>query len=135
MRERLSLSEAINMKILFFLFLSLVFTCSANAQSTLALQERCTEGAKKYLESHPPIGIIGHVSHYNKRFNKCFMRVDCYYSETGWQLVQLVDAFESKLIGSCLQMKDGTLMGCYVETERCASRNEFEALIKLYMGE
>jgi len=107
----------------------------ANAQSTLALQERCTEGAKKYLESHPPIGIIGHVSHHNKTFNKCFMRVDCYYSETGWQLVQLVDAFESKLIGSRLQMKDGTLMGCYVETERCASRNEFEALIKLYMGE
>lgn len=113
--------------------LSFLTPISVKAQSTLTLQEKCAEGARKWFKDHSSEVIYGHSSHYNKKLDKCFIRVDYFFSETEWQLVQLHDAFDWRLIGSCFQRKDGTLVGCYVGTKMCASRTEFEALIKPYM--
>ncbi len=52
----------------------------ADAQSTLSLQERCAEGARKYyreaiapyFESKDKVGIL---YHYNKKLDRCFIRV------------------------------------------------------------
>lgn len=118
--------------LLIVLFLC-ILSVPAYAQSTLALQEKCAEGARKWFKDHSSEVIYGHSSHYNKKLDKCFIRVDYFFSETEWQLVQLHDAFDWRLIGSCFQRKDGTLVGCYVGTKMCASRTEFEALIKPYM--
>jgi hypothetical protein len=72
------------MKTLFLLFLSLVFTCSAFAQSTLALQEKCAEEAKKfYAESLRNEGdqqsFNGH--HFNKKLDRCFMGIGYSYGK------------------------------------------------------
>jgi len=117
------------------LILLFVVSGDAYAQSALGLQEKCAEGASEWLKDHSSEVIHGLRSHYNKKLDKCFIRVDYFFSETEWQLVQLHDAFDWRLTGSCFQRKDGTLVGCYVGTKRCSSRTEFEALIKPYMEE
>ena len=112
---------------------SLLVPISVNAQSTLALQEKCAEGAKRWLEDHDSKGVYGHSSHYNKRLDKCFMRVDYLFFPEESTAIGLEDAFEWRHMGSFFQKKDGTLIRCYVETKKCESRTEFEALIKPYM--
>ena len=80
------------------LFFTIIITSAANAQSTLALQEKCAEGAKKYFADHIEIGrgaIINNISyysdelcistltynsHYNKKSDKCFIRIDHHLS-------------------------------------------------------
>lgn len=76
---------------------------TANAQSTLALQEKCAEGAKKFfVESEKTIqfaspnkelgywyddggyGITEYIAHYNKKFDKCFILIKSQYNRT-WE--------------------------------------------------
>jgi len=120
-------------RLILALFFTIMMVSSVNAQSTLALEEKCAEGARKWFRDHSSEVIHGYSSHYNKKLDKCLIRVDYFFSKTELQLVQLHDAFDWRLIGSCLQRKDGTLVGCYVGTKMCGSRLEFEALIKPYM--
>lgn len=56
------------------------FVASANAQSTLALQERCAEIVKKSLgeggisrDKNGNMTSEGYTSHYNKKLDKCFV--------------------------------------------------------------
>ena len=122
--------------LLFFAIgLSLVAVSSVSAQSTLALQEKCAEGAKRWLEDHDSKGIYGHSSHYNRRLDKCFIRVNYLFLPEESTAVGLEDAFEWRSIGSFFQTKDGTLISCSVGSNKCSSRTEFEALIKPYMEE
>ena len=85
------------------LFFAVVMVSSANAQSTLALQEKCAEGAKKFfLNSEKVIefassnkelgywydeygfGSTDYIPHYNRKFDKCFMLIKTTYSHT-WE--------------------------------------------------
>jgi hypothetical protein len=75
----------------------------ANAQSTLALQEKCTEGAKKfffrsektnqfaspnkelgYWYDDGGYGTTEYIPHYNKKFDKCFILIKSQYNHT-WE--------------------------------------------------
>ena len=124
----------------------------ANAQSTLALQEKCAEGARKIVSETvtgcPPIYsgekylmYCEYKSHYNKKLDKCFIRFDI---KTTWldtapgqlkgrtdELVQIIDVFEHKMIGEY----DSGWGKNEVAGRNCNSRTEFENLIKLYMEE
>lgn len=135
------------------LFLAVLFTVimvsSVNAQSTLALQEKCAEGAKKIvsetggcLSVHSTKDYImscQYIYHYNKKLDKCFIRFDMttiWRAPKEWkgereETVQIIDVFEHKMIGeynSMLGLKE-------VGGRKCNSRTEFEALIKPYMEE
>ena len=92
------------MKRLFLvLFFTVVMVSSANAQSTLALQEKCAEGAKKFFFDSEKVtwfassnkelgywyddggyGTTEYIPHYNKKFDKCFILVNSQYNHT-WE--------------------------------------------------
>jgi hypothetical protein len=72
---------------------SLFIPISAKAQSNLALQEKCAEGAKKYFFAQinsyggswgsfkdfggsEGLGMNHFTSHYNKKLDKCFIRIE-----------------------------------------------------------
>ena len=69
------------MKTLFFVLFFIIMVASPlNAQSTLALQEKCAEGAKKVFNRWGwKEGISSYESHYNKKLDKCFIHA---YSTT-----------------------------------------------------
>lgn len=113
---------------------SLLIPISVNAQSTLPLQQKCSEGAHRFLERHSFKGIINHVSHYNKKLDRCFIRID-YFLDSEDVGISLDDVFEWKSIGSFYRKQDGEIIRCYVGNKSCETRDEFEALIKPYMEE
>ncbi len=92
------------MKRLFLvLFFTLVMVSSVNAQSTLALQEKCVEGAKKFFFNSEKVnpfaspkrelgmwsddggyGTTQYMSHYNKKLDRCFILIESQYRHT-WE--------------------------------------------------
>lgn len=92
-------SLLVGLAIIFCLLMSNI----ANAQSTLALQEKCAEGAKKFFFASEKVtwlassnkelgywydeggyGTTEYVPHYNKKFDKCFILVNSQYNHT-WE--------------------------------------------------
>jgi len=140
------------MKRLFLvLFFTVVTVSSVNAQSTLALQEKCAEGAEKLnRDKCPPYPLrsscISFEHHYNKKFDRCFARIGYWFGQEKGKdglnhnsyVIVLYDVFEkSKPIGE-LHFLDFVLPDvrrCYFGNKRCKSVDEFEALIKPYMEE
>jgi hypothetical protein len=125
------------------------------AQSTLALQEKCAEGAKKFFLDRINLyggsqGIFRDVtgvslndftSHYNKKLDKCFLRIDYHHwpkdkNESAINTTDIWNVFEGTLLG-CVAYSglDLSVSPCKVENRTCISGNEFEALIKPYMEE
>ena len=78
--------RVIHMKSLFLLFLSLVFACSAFAQTTLTLQEKCSKAAKEAFNeagyrptsTDETLGSCfwSYECHYNRKLDKCFILVN-----------------------------------------------------------
>jgi hypothetical protein len=138
----------INIMIFFF---AGVFIFEANAQSTLALQEKCAEGAKKFIADPEKMavysGYSGYISHYSKRFDKCFIRIGYYYGvekekvQNGtiplrlpdWE-IKLYDVFGLSMVGNYHRAKGATIF-CWVGDTEYKSLDEFEVLIKSYMVE
>jgi hypothetical protein len=133
-----------------FLIVSNVNSSSdaANAQSTLALQEKCTEGAKKFIERlNAP---TTYTCHYNKKHDACFSRVGYYLGQIkedvklidgktmtlihpNW-MVTLYNVFDGKMIGNCAYV--GTeKQECWVGNSKCKTIDEFENLIRPFMEE
>ncbi len=128
---------------------SLLIPISANAQSTLALQEKCAEGAKRIVSESggcEPVDstkdytmYCQYISHYNKKLDKCFIRIDMttiWKAPMEWrgkkdEAVQIIDVFERKMIGHY----DSAVGINEVGDRKCNSRTEFEKLIKPYMEE
>jgi hypothetical protein len=122
-------------------------------QSTLSLQEKCSEGAKKFVERLD--SVVTYDSHYNKKLDKCFIRVGFYFGvekeKLNWgngkttalrhpQTMQaLYNVFDGKMIGR--SFLNGMKMEiCYVENTKCKPHDdpdlmidEFENLIRPYM--
>jgi hypothetical protein len=140
---------------------SLLGPISVNAQSTLALQEKCAEGAKKfYTESgRNEIGqqsFNGH--HYNKKLDRCFVEIGYYYGKEefkewrealpkskplmfpSWE-VRLYDVFGDSTLTvfpspfARYYRAKGKVIECYVGNKKCKSIDEYDALIKPYMEE
>jgi len=142
------------MKRLFLvLFFTVVTVSSVNAQSTLALQEKCAEGAKKFFLDHINLyggswgnfrdekgrGYNHFTSHYNRKLDKCLVRIDYYYfpkdeSERAIRSIEIFDAFEGTIRGSLFEGVSPFLI-CEVRNKKCNSDGEFKALIKPYMEE
>jgi hypothetical protein len=59
--------------------LSLLIPIYVQAQSTLALQQKCAEGAKKFYKEEEKIrtgiAIFYNEHHYNKKLDRCFLQV------------------------------------------------------------
>jgi len=152
------------MKALFLLFLSLVFTCSGFAQSTLALQEKCAKWAeeqfvKTYGESpiegswksskpdkHGTYYVFNLESHYNRKRDRCFMfiREDHLGKDNKkieFRVEYLFDAYEGKEYGQCAvswekyNWKVWSGGFCHVGDRECSSYDEWKQSIKPYMEE
>jgi hypothetical protein len=122
-------------------------------QSTLSLQEKCSEGAKKFVERLD--SVVTYDSHYNKKLDKCFIRVGFYFGvekeKLNWgngktttlrhpQTMQaLYNVFDGKMIGRS-SLNGMKMEICYVENTKCKTHDdpglmieEFENLIRPYM--
>jgi hypothetical protein len=92
----------------------LLVSISVSAQSTLALQEKCAEGAKK-LDKEISWGDLIHSyeCHYNKKLDKCFVKFfgNSFKNDETIYSISLVDVFEGKELASymCQYGKEGIL--------------------------
>lgn len=140
-------------ELLLILFSAIIFVSQANAQSTLALQEKCAEGAKKFFfEFKGQYGRSGtdlwpnYTSHYNKKLDRCFIHIFVFtLTKDGREeniSQYLFDVFEageqSKTLayGRFQYFPDRTKTPvCIVGDKICHSEAEFKALTKPYMEE
>jgi hypothetical protein len=129
------------------LILLLAVSGYAYAQSTLALQEKCTEGAKKFFydrgfkfveEGDNDTKFRNYQCHYNKKVDKCFILItSSSYRKSGgkeglFHYEALCDVFEGKIYGEISGLVGGSITGT-VMGKFCKSQDEFETLIKAYM--
>lgn len=146
------------MKRLFLvLFFTVVTVSSVNAQSTLALQEKCATGAKKFFfeggnkflqKTEGGLWANNYQSHYSKNLDKCFILfITSYWPKHGdnaedepvlW-FENLYDVFEGKSYGSFFRTQyknfNWPVKECIVRDKICHSEAEFKTLIKPYMEE
>lgn len=87
-------------------------------------------GSKKFVRQVS--NVANFTNHYNKKLDRCFIRVTFYGKNHSEYLVQLCDVFEGTVIGAFSSIGDG--IG-HVGNKTCKSMDEFEALIKPYMEE
>jgi hypothetical protein len=139
-------------KILLTVLFLCLLTVPVYAQSTLVLQEKCAEGAKKFFiefKNHyrSDSGLLPYYTcHYNKKLDRCFIHISVFTvgrnSQEDCVGQYLFDVFggvpntSSKAIEYGRLQKfpsigeEGEVMG-----KACKSKAEFEALIKPYMEE
>jgi hypothetical protein len=130
------------------IFVSILTVIPVYAQSTLALQEKCTEGAKTFVQRLD--SFTSYESHYNKKLDKCFIRVGFYFGQIKedvklgngkttslkhphW-MVALYNVFDGKMIGNCAYI-GMEKQECWVDNSKCKTNDEFENLIHPYMEE
>jgi hypothetical protein len=145
------------MKRLFLaIFFTIILVSQVNAQTTLALQEKCAEGAKKFYIESGGRSFNGH--HYNKKLDRCFVEIGYYYGKEedkewkeafpsskplmlpSWE-VRLYDVFGNSILTvfpspfARYYRAKGETVECYVGNKKCKSVEEYDALIKPYMEE
>jgi hypothetical protein len=141
--------KGIEMKSLFLaVFLTIIIVSSANAQSTLALQEKCAEGAKNFYNEWPkpkPFDIpLGYYSHYSKKLDKCFISIlgrteKQYYDETEVRVKSgvVVWGFVYDVYGRqlyALYYDCGEIKDCRIkDKEMSCTFQEYLKLIKQFM--
>lgn len=104
--------------------LAFIITSSAGAQSTLALQEKCSNAAKEFfvsrykaMENTRELGhcLSSYQCHYNRKLDKCFILVSgsCAKKDESSQSADLTDVFEDKPCAyyTGVFSKDGVLKG------------------------
>ena len=135
-------------KILLTIFLVICFVGVGNAQTTLALQEKCAEGAKKFFDDgglkfkermESGTWYNNYEWHYNKKLDKCFILVTSFRESGGkegltYHYEVLYDVFEGKIYGEISGFVGEATSGI-VKGKSCKSQVECEALIKPYMEE
>ena len=134
-------------------FFTIIMVSSVNAQSTLGLQEKCAEAAKKYFfeggnkfsqQAEGGLWAHNYQSHYSRTLDKCFILfISSYWPKAKDEPVlwseTLYDVFEGKSYGSFYRTQyknfNWPVKECIVRDKICHSEAEFEALIKPYMEE
>ena len=144
------ISLGVEMKRLFLvLFFTIVIASQLNAQSTLALQEKCMKAAKEFFVSGgystAKDAFWSFTCHYNKKLDKCFILTTGFYKrdEQGKAPIYsfLDDVFEGKTYGNYVAFASDDNPGglkpfyCNVKDEFCWSKPEFDLLVKPYMEE
>jgi len=140
-------------RLLLAVLFAILMVSQVNAQSTLALQEKCAEGAKKFFfeggnnfsqRDKDGLWANNYQSHYSKSLDKCFILLISLYSPKAkgepvlWSKT-LYDVFEGKSYGSLFRTQyenfNWPIKECIVRDKICHSEGEFDALIKPYMEE
>jgi hypothetical protein len=141
-------------------FFTIIMVSSVNAQSTLALQEKCAEGAKKFFldrvnlyggswgnfSDEKASGSNSFASHYNKKLDKCFIRIQCFYIQKDrkddnpiYYTIELFDVFGGKQYGCFWREQyknyNWPVTRCEVGDKKCTTEKEFENLVRPYMEE
>ena len=130
-------------KLVLALFFTILIISDANAQSTLALQEKCAEGALKYyreaivpyLESKDKVGML---YHYNKKLDRCFIRVS-HIKENYDVVEEIYDVYENRLIAAFVKSQGiWNIEDKFIFFDKMKYPSElkkFNNLIKPYMEE
>jgi hypothetical protein len=130
-------SFSVKLGVIFIGLIIFGYGCSivniAYAQSTLALQEKCAEGAKKWFFEH--INFYGgkwgtfsneegfwnnnFESHYNRKHDKCFIKITWSFfpkdkDQESMIGTDIFDVFESKRIGQFSQSWKGSEKGLVI---------------------
>ena len=145
-------------RLLLAVLFAILMVSRVNAQSTLALQEKCGEGAKKFFiefrgqyRSDSDL-LPDYTSHYNMKLDRCFIHIivndysPSALTKHGWngEIVSqyLFDVFgagtqsQTLAYGQFKKFLDRTKNPvCKVGDKICHSEAQFEALIKPYMEE
>jgi hypothetical protein len=142
-------------KILLIVLFLCLLSVPVYAQSTLAFQEKCAEGAKKFFferinsyggqwgsfSDEKRFGRNHFTSHYNKRLDKCFIRIDYHEmpkdkNESAIHVTEIWNVFEGTSLGGFdYGGLDSSFYPGNVGNKTCNSVRECEALIKPYMEE
>lgn len=123
----------------------------SNAESTLVLQGKCAEGGENFFferikfyggrwgsfSDEKGHGYNHFTTHYNKTFEKCFIRIEYSYfpkdkHEKSIKAIEIYDVFEGKRFARC-SLSILSPIECKVGDKTCNSLSEFETLIKPYM--
>ncbi len=116
-----------------FPFLLILAVSSANAQSTLALQEKCARRAQERFEQEFDYAHYHYQNHYNKKDDKCFMWV---WSLDGARIQYVYDVNEKLYYGILIiGVAAPTDFRCRILEKRCKSEAEWDAFVKSYMKE
>jgi hypothetical protein len=130
-------------KLVFALFFTIIIISDANGQSTLELQEKCSEGAKKYYREAivphlEPKEKVGMSYHYNKKLNRCFIKVS-HVKENYDVVEEIYDVNENTLIASFIKslgiwnVEDKSSF--FDKMKYPSELKKFNTLIKPYMEE
>jgi hypothetical protein len=130
-------------KFVLALFFTIIIISDVSAQSTLALEEKCAEGAKEffreaivpYLESKEKVGML---YHYNKKFDRCFIRVS-HIKENYNVVEEIYDVYENRLIAAFVKSQGiwniENKIFFFDKMNYLSELKKFNKLIKPYMEE
>jgi hypothetical protein len=126
----------------------------AGAQSTLALQEKCSAAAEKYFlevtkgatetDKDGTLWAYNYQCHYSKKLDRCFILfiTSSFPKDKDKPVLwfeDVYDVFEAKPYGSFLRAQyknyNWPVRECTVGDKVCHSEDEFKTLIKPYMEE
>jgi len=129
--------------------LGLMLATSAQAQSLKEkseLSEKCGKQAAERFEKEWGTGVFNHTDgrqttsnyehHYNSRLHKCiYLEIrDTQKSDRApLRMLTLLDLHEKRTIGKYSKLEGDRFAVCWVQDKRCASEEEFRALIKPFM--
>ena len=112
------------------LLFTVIIASQSNAQSTLALQEKCAIRAKERFKEEFDFFHYAYQNHYNKKLDKCFIWV---WSLDGARVQYLYDVNEKQDYGM-IMIRDNDFR-CRILKKSCNSEGEWDAFIKPYMEE
>jgi hypothetical protein len=132
--------------LLFAIAWAISTSSSAHAQSTLALQEKCAEGAKVFILRLD--SVASYDSHYSKKLDGCFLRAGVYLGSTSEDMKlpdgkiktlkhphtmqSLYNVFDGKMIGN-FSLIGTEVQDCWIANTKCKTIDEFENLLKPYL--
>ena len=132
--------------LLFAIAWAISTSSSAHAQSTLALQEKCAEGAKVFILRLD--SVASYDSHYSKKLDGCFLRAGVYLGSTSEDMKlpdgkiktlehphtmqSLYNVFDGKMIGN-FSLIGTEVQDCWIANTKCKTIGEFENLLKPYL--
>lgn len=119
---------------------------SVNAQSTLALQEKCAKKTTEFIQRLDT--PTAYDSHYSKKLDGCFLRTGSYFGSKSEEIKlpdvkvktlkhphtmqALYNVFDGKMIGN-FELIGLDVQSCWVKNTKCKTIDEFENLLKPYL--
>jgi hypothetical protein len=141
-----------NVKFIFLIFFFIISSHSYGAekqklsvQEVYGLQERCGKSADEFFKKQYGRGLNFvnknidqfYICHYNKKLNKCFIRITTIYKneqdEKTSLTLELSDIQENLMYG--FFSEGSNKFSCTFAGQKCNSQNEWNSLALSYMNE